>query len=72
MSRIQERLKESDQELREIVQGIFPPVLTIMGLIPAVNSFLADLSRRNIQSVHPIEVTFVATGFDNDRLEEGL
>ena len=69
---VRERLTDSDRGLREIVQGIFPPVLIIMGLIPAVNSFLTDISGRPVPSPHNIEVVLVATGFDNGRLEESL
>ena len=69
---VRERLTNSDRALREIVQGIFPPVLTIMGLIPAVNSFLSDISGRSVPSPHNIEVLLVATGFNNGRLEESL
>ena len=69
---VRERLKDSDRGLREIVQGIFPPVLTIMGLIPAVNSYLSDISGRPVPSPHNIEVLLVATGFDKGRLEESL
>lgn len=72
VDQLRDRLKETDQGLRSIVQGIFPPVLTIMGLLPAVNSYLSDLSGRPVASVHPIEVRLIAAGFDKDRLDEGL
>ena len=72
VDQVRERLKNSDQVLREIVQGIFPAVLTIMGLIPAVNSLLIDFSSRPVPSPHDIEVMLVATGFDNDRLEDSI
>ncbi|MCI0843911.1 MAG: HAMP domain-containing protein [Chloroflexi bacterium] len=72
VDQVRERLKNSDQVLREIVQGIFPPVLTIMGLIPAVNSLLNNFSSRPVPSPHDIEVMLVATGFDNGRLEDIL
>ena len=69
---VRKLLKDADQGLRQIVQGIYPPVLTIMGLVPAVNSFLTDLASRPVPSPHPLEVHLVATGFDEDRLEEGI
>lgn len=72
VNQVREHLKESDRGLREIVQGIFPPVLTIMGLIPAVNSFLSDISSRPIPGPHPLQIRLVATGFGNNRLEENL
>ncbi|MCH8892757.1 MAG: cyclic nucleotide-binding domain-containing protein [Chloroflexi bacterium] len=72
VDQLRERLKETDQGLRDIVQGIFPPVLTIMGLLPAINSFLSDISGRPVASVYPIEVRLSATGFDKGRLEESL
>lgn len=72
VDQLRESLKQTDQGLRGIVQGIFPPVLTIMGLLPAVNSYLSDISGRPVASEHPIEVRMIAAGFDNDRLDEGL
>lgn len=72
VDQLRERLKDTDQGLRWIVQGIFPPVLTIMGLLPAVNSYLSDISGRPVASEHPIEVRLTATGFDKDRLDENL
>ncbi len=72
VDQLRDRLKETDQGLRRIVQGIFPPVLTIMGLLPAVNSYLSEMSGRLVASKHPIEVRMIAAGFDKDRLDEGL
>lgn len=72
IDQVRERLKETDQGLREIVQGIFPPVLIIMGLIPAVNSYLVSVAGRPVTNPYPIEVQFIASGFDNGRLEENL
>ena len=69
---VRKRLRDTDHGLRQIVQGIYPPVLTIMGLVPAVNSFLTDLATRPVPSPHPLKVQMVATGFDEDRLEEGI
>lgn len=69
---LRNRLKETDQGLRRIVQGIFPPVLTIMGLIPAVTSFLSEISSRPVSCANPIQVRMVAAGFDNERLDESL
>jgi len=69
---VRKRLKDADHGLRQIVQGIYPPVLTIMGLVPAVNSFLTDLATRPVPGPHPLKVQIVATGFDEDRLEEGI
>ena len=69
---VRKRLRDTDHGLRQIVQGIYPPVLTIMGLVPAVNSFLTDLATRPVPSPHPLKVQLVATGFDQDRLEEGI
>ena len=69
---VRKRLRDTDHGLRQIVQGIYPPVLTIMGLVPAVNSFLTELANRPVPSPHPLKVQMVATGFDEDRLEEGI
>ena len=72
VDQLRERLKDTDQGLRRIVQGIFPPVLTIMGLLPAVNSFLSEISGRPVASLHPIEVRITSSGFDQVRLDERL
>ena len=72
VDQLRERLKDADQGLRAIVQGIFLPDLTIMGLLPAVNSFLSEISGRPVASGHPLEVRITASGFDQVRLEESL
>ncbi len=64
------RLRSADRRLREIVQGIFPPSLTLRGLPSAVNTLLNDLSSRPIASPHPLEMELRTTGFGKDRLPE--
>ncbi len=72
VDQVQIRLQDTARQLREIVQGIYPPALVIMGLVSAVNSFLSDLANRPVPSPHPLEVKLVATGFGEDRLDEGI
>lgn len=61
-------VKDTDRTLRKIVWGIFPSVLTNLGLVPALRSYLEQLSSTPILSPHSLEVELRSTGFDNDRL----
>ena len=72
LEEVRDRLNDTDRGLREIVQGIYPQALTILGLVPAVKSLLKELSNRPISSPRPLEVDLRATGFDKDRLPEEI
>ena len=72
MEELRVRLRGTDRRLREIVQGIFPSALTMRGLMPALTSFLSDLSSRTILNPYPLEIELRATGFDTDRLAENI
>ena len=66
------RLRATDKRLREIVQGIYPPVLALRGLESAVNSYLGEYSARTIDSPYPLEIEMQTKGFDKERLHEDL
>ena len=68
--RLTTRLKDTDQRLRQVVSGIFPYVLTDLGLIQAVRSYLEQLSTRPIENPYPLEIELRARGFDDERLPE--
>ncbi len=71
LDEIRNRLKVTDQRLREIVQGIYPPVLAVRGLKRALHSWLDDYSSRAIENPYPLEIEFRTSGFDDDeRLPE--
>ena len=72
LDEIRNRVKATDRRLRDIVQGIFPPVLEIRGLAPALNSLLSDFSSRPISSPYPLAIEMGTTGFDRDRLPEDI
>ena len=62
-----------DRRLREIVQGIYPSILSDMGLLPAINSYLKQLASYPINNPYPIEVTLRAIGLsDEQRLPEAV
>ncbi len=67
---VRERLKDTNQRLRGIVQGIYPQALSSMGLVTSVNSFLSDLATKPVLIPQPLEIELVATGFGQDRLNE--
>ena len=72
LDEIRERLRAADGRLREIVQGIFPPVLSLRGLASALNSHFNDLATRTIDGTHPLEIQLRTTGFDLERLPENV
>ena len=64
------RLKDTNLRLRQMVQGIFPSVLTNMGLITALKSYLEELSKRPIENPFPLKIEFRVQGFEEERLSE--
>lgn len=66
------RIKDTDRQLRNLVWGIFPSVLTNLGLVPALRSYIEQLSRTPIPGPHPLEIELRTRGFDNGRLPEEL
>ena len=67
---LRDRVREIEGRLREIVQGIFPSVLTNLGLLPALRSYLEELDTPPDQDGTPLEIEVRAKGFDNGRLPE--
>ena len=66
------RLRATDKRLREIVQGIYPPVLALGGVGSAINSYLGEYSARTIESPYPLEIEMRTRGFDKERLHEDV
>ena len=54
LDELRERLRATDRRLREIVQGLFPPALTLRGLAVALNSSLTDLASHTIANPYPL------------------
>ena len=70
MAELRKRVRGTERKLRQIVQGIFPSVLTNLGLIPALRSYLEEMSGRPTGSPHPLELELRTTGLDDGRLPE--
>ena len=66
LDEIRNRLNATQQRLREIVQGIYPPALAMLGLRSALLSLLTNHSSRTIESPHPLEIELRTTGFHGD------
>ena len=66
------RLKDTNLRLRQMVQGIFPSVLTNMGLITALRSYLEEISKRPIDNPYPLKIEFRVQGFEEERLSGEL
>ena len=64
------KIKEIDRELKQIVWDIYPSVLVNLGLVPAIRSYMEQLSSRPTPGPHPLEIELRARGFDNGRLSE--
>ena len=72
ISGVHQLVRESDRRLRDIVHGIFPSVLTNLGLAPAVRTYLEELSQRPIVNPAPLQIEFRASGFGSERLPDNL
>ena len=66
------RIKDTDRQLRQLVSGIFPTVLTDLGLPQAVTAYLAQLAGRPIESPYPLEVEFTSQGITHQRFPEDV
>ena len=64
------KIKEIDRELKQVVWDIYPSVLVNLGLVPAIRSYMEQLSSRPTPGPHPLEIELRARGFDNGRLSE--
>ena len=72
MGELRERVRVTEQRLRQLVQGIYPSVLTNLGLIPALRAYLEDLSTRPIENPTPLDIEMRAKGFDSGRPSEAV
>ncbi len=66
------RIRDSERSLRRIVQGIFPSVLTNLGLVPGLRTFFTELAQRPISLTKPLELKLKAIGLNNGRLPEDV
>ncbi len=69
---LRKRLRSTEQGLRQIVQGIYPSVLTNLGLVPALRNFFEHVSSRSNPSTVSLALGLRATGFGEERLPEGV
>lgn len=72
LDQLRKRLRGTEQRLRQIVRGIFPSVLTNLGLASAVRTYIEDLSGHPIDSPSPLEIELRAKGFRDGRLPEDV
>ena len=72
LAELRNRVRGTERKLRQIVQGIFPSVLTNLGLMPALRSYFEELSGHPVDSPYPLELRLKATGLDNGRLPEDV
>lgn len=72
VNELRQRVRGTEKQLRQIVLGIFPSVLTNLGLVPAVRSYLEDLASRPIQNPTALNVEIIASGLTNGRLPEDV
>lgn len=66
------RIKDTDKQLRHVVSGIFPSVLTDLGLVRAIRAFLDQLTGRPIDNPYPLEIEFTSRGIDSQRLPDDV
>jgi PAS domain S-box-containing protein len=69
---LRERVKTTEQGLRRIVLGIYPAVLTNLGLVPALRAHLGELSRRTGEGTPGVKIDMKASGFGEARLPEDI
>jgi len=67
---LRDRVKHTEERLRQIVLGIFPSVLTNLGLVPALRTFLKELSIHPIDNPTPLRIELNTSGFNDTRLPE--
>ncbi|MBM3944403.1 MAG: sensor histidine kinase, partial [SAR202 cluster bacterium] len=72
IDRLRQQIRNAEQGLRQIVQGIYPSVLTNLGLVPALRTHFEQLAAKNVNSSTPIQIEMVSNGLDNERLPEEL
>ena len=66
------KIKDIDLHLRRLIWGIYPSVLTNLGLVPALRSYMEELSNKPIASPYSLEIELQTSGFGNGRLSEDV
>ena len=69
---LRERVKTTALGLRRIVMGIYPAVLTNLGLVPALRAHLGELSRRTGEGAPGVKIDLKASGLGETRLPEDI
>lgn len=64
------KIKDIDIRLRQVIWGIYPSVLTNLGLVPALRSYMEELSSKPIANPYPLQIELRNSGFGNSRLSE--
>ena len=72
LSELRTRVRDAERGLRLMVQGLFPSVLTNLGLMPALRSFLEELAGRPIVGPNPLALELREIGLDDGRLPEEI
>ena len=72
LGEVRQKIKNMARRLREIVQGIYPSVLTNLGLLPAISAYLKGLASHPIPSPFPLDVKVGAKAFGDQRLPEAV
>ena len=70
LAEIVTRIKDTDKQLRHLVSGIFPSVLTDLGLVRAIRAYLDQLTARPIDNPCPLEIEFTSRGIESQRLPD--
>jgi PAS domain S-box-containing protein len=64
---LRSRIHETEAGLRDILKGLYPDVLTNLGLVAAVRSYLVSLTTLPFEGDGPLEIRFRARGFGEER-----
>ncbi|MDA1188756.1 MAG: PAS domain-containing protein [Chloroflexi bacterium] len=72
IDRLRQQVRNAEQGLRHIVQGIYPSVLTNLGLAPALRTHFEQLANGSTDSDSPIQIELESSGLDSERLPEAL
>ena len=72
LTELRDRVRLSERKLRQIVMGIFPSVLTNLGLMPALRTHLEELASRPIPGPNTVDQELRATGMDDGRLPDDV
>lgn len=67
LTSIRSRVRGTESGLRDIVRGLYPDVLTNLGLLPAIRSFLDGVVALPLDGVSPVTIHLTSSGFGDDR-----